>query len=335
MVMALATVRHHLGGLGAASPVYDFGMRFTLCLPMLLLTAIACAQNAAATKTADDKQYQTGYCPQTHALEVAPQAEYWFAGSIGKTAVRMYLDRGGDGVVGLFYATSGEWTPVLLGGEWSAAGVSLSGESDDHILQGHLQGRIEKNAFIGVWTPAKSSRIEPVHLATIPQPACDGKGPWTRFDDPSAMLSFSYPASWQVQKKDGYLQLVCPDPEAMAYNSAVNIEMGSGEPRGTGVLQHCAEGWKYGSLCDCSEEGAGDCRVPKITHGASMTLLDLDDSEWRVYCRNEGYVGQGYGEDRFVLIRGKWMEIYATGRGSAIVDRVAQSVASRTAHDAQ
>jgi hypothetical protein len=306
--------------------MYDFGMRFMFCmLPLLLLVPAACAQNSASTRPKDDTQYQTGYCPQTHALQAAPQAEYWFEGSIGKAAVRMYLDRGGDGVVGLFYAISGEWTPTLLGGEWSAAGVSLDGESDDHARQGRLHGRIEKNVFIGNWTPATGNRLEPVHLTTMPQPACDGKGPWNHFVDPRWPLSFSYPAGWQVQRKGEYLQLVCPDPETMAYNSAVTIEMGTGEPPGSGALQHCPDGWKYGSLCDCSNEHSDECRIPKITRTSGKTFLDLDETEWRVYCRNEGYVGQGYGEHRIVLLQHAWMDIYATGPASPIVDRLTES----------
>lgn len=311
-------------------------MRFMPCLlPLLLLTASARPQNAAATTAADRTQYQTGYCPQTHALEAAPQAQYWFEGSIGKASVRLYLDRGGDGVVGLFYATTGEWKPTLLGGEWNSAGVSLQGESDDHAPRGHLQGRIEKNAFLGNWRSAQEDRVEPVHLSAIPQPGCDGKGSWKSFNDPKWPLSFSYPASWQVQQKNGHLQLVCPDPEAMAYDSAVTVEVGTGAPRGAGLLQHCADGWKYGSLCDCSNEQTEDCHVPKMTLAAGKMLLDLDETEWRVYCRNEGYVGQGYGEHRVVLLQRNWAEIYATGRGSEIVDRIAQSVGSRAANEAK
>ena len=48
----------------------------------------------------------------------------------------MYLNRGGSGVVGLFYDTLGDWTPTYLGGEWKADAITLKAESaDDRLIK--------------------------------------------------------------------------------------------------------------------------------------------------------------------------------------------------------
>jgi hypothetical protein len=69
-------------------PVYDFEMRSILCaLAPLILISAASAQINGQKQATDQQQYQTGYCPQTHQLEAAPQAKYWFEGAIGKRSV--------------------------------------------------------------------------------------------------------------------------------------------------------------------------------------------------------------------------------------------------------
>lgn len=315
--------------------MYDDEMRrFASLLTLLLLISSASAQHASPANAVQDTRDQTAYCPQTHALQVSPSAKYWFQGDIGKTAIRMFLDRGGNGVVGLFYATAGNWTPTLLGGDWGSTGISLSAQSDNRTLTGRLQGRLAKNAFIGSWTPANSHQAQPVRLTATPEPACDGKGAWKQFSDPKWPLSFSYPASWRMKQEGHTIELICPDPEAMAYNTEVTVQMGTGAPAGAGVLQHCANGWRYGSLCDCGAR-ENTCQVPKITQSQGNTFLNLDQSEWRVYCRNGGYVGQGYGADRFVLLKNHWFEAYATGAGSAIIKRLVQTVNTRAAGKTQ
>lgn len=297
---------------------------------LLLIGPVLCGQNTTGTQAVSTEPI-TGYCPKTHALELAPQATYWLEGSIGAIPVSMFLDRGGSGVVGLFYAKGGDWTPTYLGGEWGAAEIDLLGQTGNHSPLGRLKGQLTKDAFVGSWTPADSTRVEPVRLAVVPEPACDGKGPWKRFDDPKWPVTFSYPASWRVEKDDDALRLMCPDPRSMAYGDEVTIYQGTGEPGEPQELMHCAKAWKYGSSCDCGNENSPGCRIPAVTRQQSKTILNLDNHEWRVYCSDDGYVGQGDGKDRMVLLRNGWGEFIGAGAAADIVERLVSGTTARAA----
>jgi hypothetical protein len=226
-------------------------MRPIACaIALLLLNSAIFGQRDTSPETAQGSELQSGYCPPTHDLEVEPQEKHWFEGSIGNSSVRMYLNRGGSGVVGLFYATRGDWTPTYLGGEWKGGTMSLLAESSDQSIKGHLQGRLVNAAFIGSWTSGGSDHAVPVRLAAAKQPACDGRGTWKRYDNPTWPVSFSYPASWRIKKApadfkniDNELELVCPDPESMAYANNLTIyegERGAGKPIGVSELVRCA-----------------------------------------------------------------------------------------------
>jgi len=264
-----------------------------------------------------------------------PQEEYWFEGTIRNTTVRMYLHRGGAGVVGLFYATDGDWTPTFLGGEWSANKITLSAESADQAPKGHLQGQLVNGAFIGSWTPDSSDHADPVRLAAIQKPACDGSGVWKRFDDPKWPVSFSYPASWHVKEDGKALQLICPDPEAMTLDGEVTIYEGKGEPVGPEELVHCAKGWRFGPSCDSHAENSDLFRVSIVSQQQGKAILNLDDREWRIYCFDGGYVGLGNGKDRVVLLHEYWIEFMGAGSASDIVDRLVKSAGARAAHNIQ
>jgi hypothetical protein len=99
-------------------------------LALFLFVMTASAQTAPSnvpTETADE---QTAFCPSTHNLEVEPSTQYWLEGVIGSKIVKMYLNRGGSGVVGLFYEPNGDWKPVLLGGMWKPTGIDLTAGAD-------------------------------------------------------------------------------------------------------------------------------------------------------------------------------------------------------------
>jgi hypothetical protein len=298
---------------------------------LLLLNSAVFAQSDAGTKGSQDTEQQSGYCPRTHDLEAEPQEEHWFEGAVQNSTVRMYLHRGGAGVVGLFYTTNGDWTPTFLGGEWSANGIALSAEAADHAPKGHLQGQLVKGAFIGSWTPDSSDHADPVRLAAIQQPACDGSGVWKRFDNPKWPVSFSYPASWHIKEDDNALRLICPDPEEMAYGNEMAIYEGKGKPGGPWDLVQCAKGWRFGPSCD--DKDSDLFRVTKVSLQPGKTILSLDH-EWRVGCSDGGpYVGQGDGEDRAVLLRNYWIEFMGAGSASDIVDRLVKSARVRVAHN--
>jgi hypothetical protein len=313
--------------------VYDLKMRAIACaIALLLLNPSILAQSDAAAKEPQDNELQSGYCPRTHDLEAEPQEEHWLEGAIRNNKVRMYLDRGGGGVVGLFYAPGGDWTPTFLGGEWGAKGIALLAEAADHAPKGHLQGHLVKGAFIGSWTPESSGHADPVRLAAIKQPACDGRGAWKRFDDPKWPVSFSYPASWHIKEDDDALRLICPDPEAMAYNGVVTIWEDKGKPGGPWDLVQCANGWQFGPKCDDKESDL--FRVTNASQQQGKTILSLDH-EWRVYCSDGGYVAQGDGEDQVVVLDGYWAEFMGAGAAYEIVDRLVKSASPRAAHNAK
>jgi hypothetical protein len=265
---------------------------------------------------------QTGYCPQTHALGTAPTGRYWLEGSIDNKRVRMYLDRGGTGVVGLFYAPAGDWTPTFLGGEWSASGIALQAETGNGAPVGHLHMRFVKGTFVGSWTPNGSGHANPVRFASVPQPSCGGGGEWKQFDDRNWPMSFSYPAEWHIRKDGSALHLICPDPQAMASNSGVTIYSGRGEPIGPSKLVHCSDGWEYGPKCGAVHGHSDLFPISLISQQEGKTILNIE-REWRVYCSDGGYVGQGDGEDRVVLLDNDWIEFAGD---PDIVDRMVNSV---------
>lgn len=295
------------------------------CALALLLIPALSAQEHPEKHAASTMQFQTGYCPQTHALEAEPQAEYWFEGTIGGRTARMYLDRGGRGVVASLYFTAGDWTPVLLGGEWDNGSIALSDATEEHPLTLRLQGKLTMDGFAGSWTSTGGGAALPVRLATVPEPKCDGSGPWKRFDSPQWPVSFSYPADWRLQQTGHSIALTCPNPRAMAYESDVTVDEGEGKPPARSGLTECSAGWRYGGSCECNHADDAACSVPTITHRDGVTILNLGDQEWRLYCRGGGYVGQGEGEDRVVLLQNSWIRFTGVGDPSAIIPRMAET----------
>jgi hypothetical protein len=318
-------------------------------IALLLLTSTIFAQSNAATsdtksKLAEEIQDRevalsdATYCPRTHALEGAPEEEYWLMGTIRNSTVRMYLHRAGADVVGLFYATEGDWTPTFLGGEWSAKGIKLLGESADEVPTGRLDIQLVNGAFIGRWKSDQSDHADQVRLATTKKPACDGRGVWKRFDDPKWPVSFSYPASWHVKEytdsNSDVLELICPDPEKMTYSFGVTIFEGKGKPGGPWELVQCPKGWRFGPSCDSYDENAATAQAAKLSQQPDKTVLGLVH-EWRVYCSDGGYRGQTEGDDEVVILRNSWAEFMGSVSGSGFVDRLAKSAHVRSEPNAK
>lgn len=214
-------------------------MRFTLAGLALLLLIPAISAQVSSQKQVSTSEDQTGFCPQTHALQAEPQAEYWFEGTIGERTARMYLDRGGRGVVASLYFTAGDWTPVLLGGEWDNGAIELTDATEQHPLTLRLQGRLTNEGFAGTWASAANDAALPVRLAAVPQPKCDGRGAWKRFESPRWPASFSYPANWRLHESGDSITFTCPDPRAMAYESDVTVNAGDAKPSGQNGLAQC------------------------------------------------------------------------------------------------
>lgn len=302
-------------------------MRPTGCAIVLLtLAAWAQAQTENSQKPVDSQNLQTGYCPQTRQLEAEPSQRFFLDGSIGNRHVRMYLDRGGSSVVGLFFNMGGNWENTLLGGTWNHGEIDASDATEEHPATGHLKASLADQHLLGTWVAANSNQTEPVKLAVIPEPRCDGKETWKRFDDPAWSVSFSYPASWRLEESDNSITLTCPNPSEIAYDQHVTIYRGNGSPNGPTDLIQCGNSWIYGSHCDCSQKDAHACPTAKVNRTKPAVVLDVSEQEWRIYCEGGGYVAQGEGENRVILFGEHWLEITAPGGTSETMDRLVDSV---------
>jgi hypothetical protein len=310
---------------------------FASAVALMFLSPAIFAESGTAPNVGQDTELPSDICPHTHELENVVPEEHWFEGKLGKSHVKVYLQRGGAGVVGLFYANDGAWTPTFLGGEWKDNKITLSAESAEHAPRGQLQGELLSGVFTGTWIPDSSDGAETVRLSAVQKPGCDGSGVWKRFDDPKWPVSFSYPASWRIREvteTPQRIQLTCPDPEEMTYNAGVTIYEGKGEPGGPWELVHCANEWRFGSSCAKSHENTASLSVSTVRQQPDETILNID-SEWRVYCSDGGYIGLGDGEDRVVLLPNFWVEFMGAGGASEIVDRLVKSADVRAEHNAK
>jgi hypothetical protein len=309
------------------------GMRSEALLTLLLvLAAGACAQSPdPQTAKQADRAEDHWYCPRTHPLQEAPSQKFFLDGSIGKRQVRMYIDRGGSGVVGLFFDKE-TWQVTEFGGTWNNGQIDGSDEAEDHPATERLSAALTGNRLIGSWTPVNSNDAEPVDLTTFAEPLCDGKESWRHFEDARSPVSFSYPASWRLDQDRNGVWLTCPDPGEIAYSQDVYIRMGSGTFQGPPELLQCKENWIYrtaGSECDCDHSDDPSCHMTKAVRRGSAIILDVGEREWRNYCHSGGYVGQGSGEDRIIQLPHSWIEIMAQGKSSGLIDRLVDSVEER------
>jgi hypothetical protein len=306
-------------------------MRDNFGITLLLMWSIcASAQNANTPELTSAKDLQTGYCPQTHQLEAAPSQKFFLEGTIGKRRVRMYLDRGGSGVVGLFFDIGGNWETTLLGGTWDEGHIEASNATELHPATGHLVVSLDNNHLTGSWTSSKSGQAEPVELATVDEPSCDGKEAWKRFDNPDWPVTFSYPSSWHAEiSEDDSVVLTCPNPAEIAFDQHITIYHGSGAPQRPTNLMQCGRSWIYGDQCRCDEQDSHRCPTAKVSRVNSATVLDVSEREHRIYCLNGGYVSAGDGEDRVILLGDQWIEINAPANSSEIIKRIAGSLTRR------
>jgi hypothetical protein len=235
----------------------------------------------------------------------------------------MYLDRGGSSVVGLFFEMSGDWPDTLLGGTWKNGDIDASDGTEDRPKTGDLKASLTNHHLSGKWVQADGGEMEPVELDVVPQPRCDGKETWKRFEDPGWAPSFSYPASWHLEKSENIITLTCPDPSEIAYDQHVTINGGSGKPSGFTHLVRCGQTWIYGEACDCSAKGTHACPAAKVRRTRDATVLDVSEREWRNYCAGGGYVSQGEGVDRVVLFGDRWIEIAGSPE---VVERLTTTV---------
>jgi hypothetical protein len=274
-----------------------------------------------------------------------PTASYWLEGTIGGSDVRMYLERGGAVVAGVYYYTR-HGAALLLRGEWANGEVRLE-ETTDNKQTGSLRGHLGPGGMDGVWSVpvpaegaavggARAARSVAVRLHRTKQPSCDGRGPWRRFDDPAWPMTFSYPADWSVQRRGASLEVTCPDPATLLYDDpGVSMTTGVGLNRFArgegGAIIRCNGKWHFLAAdqggCDCS---ALDSWCPKadVKQRDGLTVVS-GLRAWRMYCRGGSYQGQSDSQDYLFIDRDHWVTISGWGRGTAVVDRIAASFAAR------
>jgi hypothetical protein len=274
-----------------------------------------------STRIAAQEDYNVGMCPTTPKLRDNPSKTYWLDGSIGERPVRMYLEQGGDVVVGAFYYTESDWTPTILGGHLTASGtLDASDKTETNVETGHLTGRLTADDFVGQWIAHDQSTPLPAFLKAGAQPRCDGTGAWKRFDDNRWPVTFSYPASWRLETSNDGVKVTCPNPSFMAYDS-YDIELRQGKQSELADLGfHLIETkWMYGQDC---EKTPSHCSLVPVRRREGMTILGADEQEWRVYCRGSGYVAEGEGHEVVLLLSDRWMDLRGEGPPSELIGRI-------------
>jgi hypothetical protein len=302
---------------------YYSGMQLRV---LVLVVAIAAAQTPGA------RRYQSDVCPSEPPLEVTPSSQNWFEGSVGERWVRIYLERGGEAVVGILYDTD-TWLPVTLGGRWKKGGIVELTARINGAPFGQLNGQVTSGGFAGSWEPQGNIAIKggSALLKTVSQPNCaQFAGALRQFNDPQWPVTFSYPDSWRLDAQVDALTLTCPDPSAMAYSDFdIRVTQGSLAREGahTGGFVRCGETWRYGPSCDCDNLAA--CKVAEISYHDDIAIVAGDEQEWRVYCRNGGYVAQGFGYDRVLVIDNRWVDLTGQGPPSELIKEIVKTVRRR------
>jgi len=293
-------------------------MRAAILIVVLMATA--------SGQTPKGKQYQTGYCPRTAQLEVSPSEKFWFEGALGEKNVRMYLERGGEGVVGAFYDTA-DWEPLTLGGQRIAehqGAMELTAFTEHDREVGFVKGHVTRDGLEGTWSNTRDKDGFAFHLKKVTQPKCDGSEPWKIFEDGRWPIHFSYPGSWHVSSGARNIALACPDPSLMVYDAyEISVMQGAEANNATSDFIQCGDKWIYGYECVC--ENANRCKSAVPTDRDGMTILNGDEMEWRVYCRGGGYAGSGWGERRILTFGDTWIVVEAQGTPAELVERIVAS----------
>jgi hypothetical protein len=296
----------------------------------LLAVLMVMAVGMAPAQAPSEKQSQIGYCPRTAELNAAQQEKYWFEGMLGKKHVRMYLNRGGGGVVGVYYDTA-DWVPVFLGGKWISgepAGVELTALSGRDRTVGILKAKITANGLAGSWTGAQAE-AEEFQLRSETQPKCDGSEKWKSFSDGRWPITFSYPGTWHASVNGDSMTLTCPDASSMAYDGwEISVRQGGDAENETTDFVQCQDKWIYGYGCKCGANLDG-CKNAVLSERGGITELRANQIDWKMYCRDGGYVGSGTGDRRVLTFGDTWIVVEAEGQPAELVERLVETVKRR------
>lgn len=277
-----------------------------------LLILLVLASIHVSAQYGDDTN--AGMCPIKPKLGDKPSRNYWLHGTIGGKAARMYMERDGNIVIAVFYYTESTWTSTILGGHWNNGQPTASDKTEDDSATGQLTGSLTAKGFAGLWTLADRSSALPIRLTFEPRPSCKVSGPSKRFDDPNWPISFSYPAAMQITHTDWGLNLICPDAAGMFYEFSTQITQGPISKIADEGFHLSGGKWMHdSSFCDIEANNPPGCAEAVVSHRGSITILNDADHEWRVYCTGGGYVAQGYGAGKMLVIGHKWVDIQGIG----------------------
>ena len=278
------------------------------CLPWLLVLLVLASIHVNAQ---DDNDTNAGMCPISPRVGDKPIRKYWLHGTIGGKATRMYMERNGNVVIAAFYQTDSTWTPTILGGHWNNGKPTASDKTEMDPATGQLTGTLTARGFAGSWTPVDRSPALPISLVFEPRPSCSALGHLKQFNDPNWPITFSYPAGMQISHTDWGLRLVCPDAAGMFYDFSIDISQGSLSKIADEGFHLSGGKWMRDSE-SCADEAndlPGCPAAAVVSHRGPITILDNSEHEWRVYCTGGGYVAQGYGSEKMLVIGDKWVKI--------------------------
>jgi hypothetical protein len=275
---------------------------------------------------ASDAEQAWVVCPQTPALHGRTSTEFWFEGTFGTRAVRLYLNRVDHNAIGTFYSTD-DWHGVSIGGTWSPkdrltlgiVGKTGTESSTEDGLAVHVSG----DKLLGAWKqdPMRPSVL--VDLHRVPRPLCDGRGFWASFSDKRWPIEFSYPADWHVEASESEITITCPDPFWMAYEG-VNITL-SKSPRSEIPLMQCGDRSIFGSYSCIPPNGPFGSQAV-VTRHDGVTRFTGWAMEHRLYCKVGGYVGQGDGEDEVLNVGSTWIDVSAEQDAPNVLDKINASI---------
>jgi hypothetical protein len=285
------------------------------------------AEQPQAVPTGEGGDWQ---CPATPVLD--GESKSWFEGTFGERHVSLYLDRGDTKAVGAFYATD-DWKGISLGGHLFPGGKFALGIITDAATepsaQSGLRGQFLGDKVLGTWMQDGTSPAVPVNLHQVPEPQCDGHGPWKLFSDRRWPIEFSYPANWHVAASEKEITVTCPDPERMAYEGW-NIQISKSSRKMIPLLK-CGTQWIFNAdNCDKKQASAEttDASVKTrngVTHYGGWVMEDRD------YCAIGGYKGLGAGDEgehEVVQVGNLWIEEHAS-QDPDVLQRINLSMKTR------
>jgi hypothetical protein len=129
-------------------------------------------------------------------------ASTWLEGRIGDATVRMFVESAGfpknAGLWGLYYDTA-RWEPIVLDGDWSAAGrIRLYEGVPSPEPRASLDLVLTSQGAAGTWTSEDGSETRRVQLRRAKPPAAFDvaiRNP-RRFVDRRWPIELTYPAGW-------------------------------------------------------------------------------------------------------------------------------------------